>query len=188
MNGDVVKLTVSTHKLPGYQATLRTAKRLTEEAVKVVERSVDGRMPDVQVVLTSERYLAEVATAAEIETAECTDKRVQSRALRSAKKLAGETDARAIPLADGGVLIVVNVDQHPNEATFAITLVHELVHAMQTSRKGVRDRLIAGLRNDLGVERLSRRQSREHDRCLEQEEREAYSREYLARRVVPSAA
>ncbi|MGW3677950.1 hypothetical protein ACWD8C_44705, partial [Streptomyces sp. NPDC005166] len=120
MNGDVVKLTVSTHKLPGYGATLRTAKRLTEEAVRIVERSVAGRMPDIQVVLTSERYLAEVTTAAEIETAECTDKRVQSRALRSAKKLASETDARAIPLADGGVLIVVNVDQHPNEATFAI--------------------------------------------------------------------
>lgn len=188
MNGDVVKLTVSTHKLPGYRATLRTAKRLTEEAVRIVERSVAGRMPDVQVVLTSERCLAEVATAAEVETAGCTDKWVQSRALRSAKKLAGETAARAIPLSDGGVLIVVNVDQHPNEATFAITLVHELVHAMQTSRKGVRDRLIAGLRNDLGVERLSRRQSREHDRLLEAEEREAYGAEHLAGRLVPSAA
>ncbi|MFE5239920.1 MULTISPECIES: hypothetical protein [unclassified Streptomyces] len=96
--------------------------------------------------------------------------------------------AGPVPCADGGVLVVINVDQHPNEATFAITVVHELVHAMQTSRKDVRERLIAGLRHDLGVERLSRRASREHDRLLEAEEREAYGREYLAGRVVPSAA
>ncbi|MFD9503929.1 hypothetical protein [Streptomyces sp. NPDC060035] len=183
-----MKLTVSTHKLFGYRATLRTAKRLTEEAVRIVDRAVAGRMPDVQVVLTAERNLAQVATAAEWETAGCTDKRVQARALRSARKLARDTAGRAVPLVDGGVLIVVNVDQHPNEATFAITLVHELVHAMQTSRKDVRDRLIAGLRHDLGVEKQSRRQYREHERCLEAEEREAYGAEYLAGRLVPAAA
>ncbi|MCY1652869.1 hypothetical protein ACM9HD_32965 [Streptomyces sp. JAC25] len=183
-----MKLTVSTHELFGYRATLRTAKRLTEEAVRIVDRAVSGRMPDVQVVLTSERKLPEVATAAEWETAGCTDKRVQARALRSAKKLARDTAGRAIPLADGGVLIIINVDQHPNEATFAITLVHELVHAMQTSRKGVRDRLIAGLRHDLGVEKQSRRWDREHARCLDSEEKEAYGSEYLAGRLVPTAA
>ncbi|MEV5159423.1 hypothetical protein [Streptomyces sp. NPDC053728] len=183
-----MKLEVSTHKLFGYRSTLRTAKRLAEEAVRVVDRAVAGRMPDVQVVLTGERHLAEVATAAEWETAGCTDKRVQARALRSAKRLAGDTAGRAIPLADGGVLVAVNVDQHPNEATFAITLVHELVHAMQTSRKGVRDRLITGMRHDLGVERLSRRAYREHERLLEAEEKEAYGSEYLAGRLVPAAA
>ncbi|MEV7403979.1 hypothetical protein AB0N93_26740 [Streptomyces sp. NPDC091267] len=188
MNGDAVKLTVSTHKLSGYRATQKTAQRLADEAVRVVERAVPGKMPDVQIVLTSERCLADVSTAAEFETAGCTDKRIQSRALRAAKRLARETAGRAVPLADGGVLIVINVDQHPNEATFAITLVHELVHAMQTSRKGVRDRLIAGLRNDLGVERMTRRHNREHERCLEQEEREAYGAEHLAKRVAPSAA
>ncbi|MGW0564141.1 hypothetical protein ACWDZ4_26930 [Streptomyces sp. NPDC003016] len=183
-----MKLTVSTHKLFGYGATLRTAKRLTEQAVRVVDRAVPGHMPDVQIVLTSERNLAEVATAAEWETAGCTDKRVQARALRAAKKLARDAAGRAIPLADGGVLIVINVDQHPNEAAFAITLVHELVHAMQTSRKGVHDRLVSGLRHDLGIERMSRRESREHDRCMEQEENEAYGAEYLAGRLVPAAA
>ncbi|MFI6609721.1 hypothetical protein [Streptomyces sp. NPDC050507] len=183
-----MKLTVTTHKLPGYHSTLNTAKRLAEEAVRVVDRAVPGRMPDVQVVLTSERHLADVTTAAQFETAECTDKRVQARAVRAAKREARDVAGRAVPLADGGVLVVINVDQHPNEGTFAITLVHELVHAMQTSRKDVRGRLIAGLRNDLGVEHLSRRQNREHERCLEQEEREAYGCEYLAKRVVPSAA
>ncbi|WP_406401732.1 hypothetical protein OH805_21740 [Streptomyces sp. NBC_00879] len=45
----MVKLTVSTHKLFGYGGTLRTAKRLAEQAVTVVDRSVPGRMPDVQI-------------------------------------------------------------------------------------------------------------------------------------------
>ncbi|MGI5053175.1 hypothetical protein ACM9HC_24100 [Streptomyces sp. JAC18] len=183
-----MKLTVSTHKLFGYGSTLRTAKRLSEEAVRIVERAVSGRMPNVKVVLTGERNLAEVTTAAEWETAGCTDKRTQSRALRDAKRYARDVAGRSIPLADGGVLVVINVDQHPNEATFAITLVHELVHAMQTSRKGVRDRLIAGLRHDLGVEKQSRRWDREHARCLEAEEKEAYGSEYLAGRLVPAAA
>ncbi|MGW0310234.1 hypothetical protein [Streptomyces flavidovirens] len=188
MNGDVVKLTVSTHKLFDYRSTLRTAKHLAEEAVRVVERAVPGRMPDVQIILTSERGMAEVATSSEVEAAGNVDKRVQARALRAATRTARDTAGRTVPLVDGGVLVVINVDQHPNEATFAITLVHELVHAMQLSRKGVRERLVSGLRHDLGVERLSRRQSREHDRCLKQEENEAYGAEYLARRLVPAAA
>lgn len=183
-----MKLTVSTHQLFGYNATQRTAKRLAEEAVRIVDRAVPGRMPDVQIILAKERGMAEVATAAEFETAGCTDKRVQARALRAANRLARDAAARAVPLADGGALIVINIDQHRNEADFAITLVHELVHAMQLSRKGVRDRLVAGLRNDLGVEKQSRRQVREHERCLEAEEKEAYGAEYLAGRLVPSAA
>ncbi|MFB7223993.1 hypothetical protein [Streptomyces sp. NPDC056227] len=179
---------MSTHKLPGYRATLRTAKHLAEEAVPVVERAVPGTMPDVQIVLATGRGMAELVTATEVETAGDVDKWVQARALRAAKRAADDVAGRTIPLADGGVLVVINIEQHPNEATFATTLVHELVHAMQLSRKGVRDRIVSGLRHDLGVERLSRRQNHEHDRCLEQEEREAYSREYLARSVVPSAA
>ncbi|MFE4330287.1 hypothetical protein ACFRQM_12700 [Streptomyces sp. NPDC056831] len=180
---------MSTHKLPGYRATLRTAKRLAEEAVRVVERAVPGKMPDVQIILATGRDMAELATAAQVETAGGdVDKWVQNRALRAARRTADNVAGRSVPLADGGVLIVINIEQHPNEAAFATTLVHELVHAMQHSRKGVRERLVSGLRNDLGVERLSRRQNREHERCLEQEEREAYGVEYLARRVVPSAA
>ena len=183
-----MKLSVETHQLFGYRATLRTAKHLAEEAVRIVDRAVPGRMPDVRVVLTSERSVAEVATAAEFKTAECTDKRVRTRTVREANRSARDTAGRAIPLADGGVLVVINIDQHRNEAEFAITLVHELVHAMQLSRDGVRDRIVAALRHDLHVERLSRRQVREHERCLEQEEKEAYGVEYLAGRLVPSAA
>ncbi|WP_405807509.1 hypothetical protein OG729_21430 [Streptomyces sp. NBC_00210] len=183
-----MKLTVTTHKLFGYGATLRTAKRLAEQAAPLVDRSVPGRMPDVQITLATPRGLAELATAAAVEMAGGVDKRVQARALREANRHARDAAGRAVPLANGGVLVVVNVDQHASPAQFAVTLVHELVHAMQFSRKGVRERIVRDLRDSLGVEKQSRRQAREHERCLEQEEREAYGVEYLANQLVPAAA
>ncbi|WP_406304613.1 hypothetical protein OHA61_22900 [Streptomyces sp. NBC_00885] len=184
-----MKLTVSTHKLFGYGGTLRTAKRLAEQAVTVVDRSVPGRMPDVQITLTAPRGMAELATAAEVElTGGEVDKRIQARALREANRHARDAAARAIPLAGGDVLVLVNVNHHANPAEFAVTLVHELVHAMQFSRKGVRERIVTDLRDALGVEKQSRRQAREHLRLLEQEEREAYGVEYLANQLVPAAA
>ena len=183
-----MKTTVSTHKLPGYGATLRTAKRLTDQAVRVVGRSVPGRMPDIEVTLTNPRGMAELAVTAEVELAGQVDKRARARAERTAKRLAKDAAARALPRPDGSVLVLVNVDQHRNEAEFAVTLVHELVHAMQFSRKDVVERLVRDLRDAFGIERQSRRQAREHLHLLEQEEREAYGREYLANQLVPAAA
>lgn len=183
-----MKTTVSTHKLPGYGATLRTAKRLTEQAVKVVHRAVPGSMPDVQVTLTTERGMAELSAAADIALAGSADRRATRRAVSEGKRIARTACARAIPRPDGGVLVLVIADKHPSEAEFAVTLVHELVHAMQFSRKGVIERIVRDTRDGLGIERQSGRQAREHLRLLRQEEQEATGREYLANQLVPAAA
>lgn len=182
-----MKTSVSTHKLPGYGATLRTAKRLTEQAVRLVNRSVPGSMPDVQVVLTNPRGMAELGAAADAELAGVLDKRTRARAERAALKLAREAAGRAIPRTDGTALVLVNVDQHPDEAEFAVTLVHELVHCMQFSRKDVVERIVRDTRDGFRIERQSRRQAREHQRLLELEEREAYGKEHLANQLVPGA-
>ncbi|MEU9136177.1 hypothetical protein AB0D33_09460 [Streptomyces sp. NPDC048404] len=182
-----MKITVSTHKLFGYRATLRTAKQLAEPAARLVDRSVPGRMPDVQITLTNPRGMAELAVTAEAEMAGGVDKRVKDRAERTAARDGRDMAGRAVPLADGSVLVLVNVDQNGSPGEFAITLVHELVHAMQFSRRGVRERIVRDLRDDFKVERQTRRQAREHERCLDEEEREAYSREYLADQIVPGA-
>lgn len=68
-----------------------------------------------------------------------------------------------------------------------MTIIHELVHAMQFSRRGVLERCVANVRDRYRIERMSRRQAREHDRLLDQEEAEAYGHEYLANRIVPGA-
>ncbi|MBV1941029.1 hypothetical protein KUF83_31365 [Streptomyces sp. BV286] len=183
-----MKTTVSTHKLPGYGATLRTAKRLTEQAVRIVNRAVPGRMPDVEVTLTTERGMAELAAAATLALVGSTDRKATSRAEREAKQVARGVLACAIPRPDGSALVLVIADKHRDDGEFAVTLVHELVHAMQFSRKDVVERLVRDKRDALGIERQSRRQAREFLHLLEQDEREAHGKEHLARQIVPAAA
>ncbi|WP_369041761.1 hypothetical protein [Streptomyces sp. Midd1] len=82
-----MKIEVSTHKLFGYRATLRTAKQLATPAVKLVNRSVLGSVPDVQITLTNPRGMAELATLAEVELAGGgVDKRVRDREERHAAR------------------------------------------------------------------------------------------------------
>ncbi|AYG83266.1 hypothetical protein DWB77_05462 [Streptomyces hundungensis] len=188
MNGDAVKLTVTTHKVFGHRATQRTAQYLADQAGRLVARSVSGRMPDVQIVLTNARGLAELATAAEAELAGGVDRRALDREMRHAVREARNAAGRAVARTDGSVLVLVNIDQHRTPEDFAVTLVHELVHAMQFSRKGVRERIIRDRRHCFGVERQTRRQEREHERLLNQEENEAYGREFLAKQLTAAAA
>ncbi|MFD9880027.1 hypothetical protein ACFWZT_01000 [Streptomyces alboflavus] len=182
-----MNLTVSTHKIPGYGPTLRTAKQLAVQAVRLVDRAVPGRMPDVEVILTDPRGMAELGTAADAELAGILDKRTRNRAERAARRLARDASGRAIPRANGGVLVLVNVDQHASPGQFAVTLVHELVHAMQFSRKHVVEHIVRDARAQFGVERQSRRQTRAHARLVEQHEQEVYGCEYLADQLVPGA-
>ncbi|WP_328494958.1 hypothetical protein OHS59_21030 [Streptomyces sp. NBC_00414] len=182
------KITVSAHKLPGYGPTMRTAKRLTEQAVRIVGRAVSGRMPDVEVTLTTERGMAELSAAADLALAGSTDRRAQRRAVDEGKRLARTVMARAVPCPDGSVLVLVIADKHRTEAEFAVTVVHELVHAMQFSRKGVIERVVRDTRDRLGIERQSRRDARDHLYLLQQEEREARGCHHLANQIVPAAA
>lgn len=182
-----MNLTVSTHKIPGYGPTLRTAKQLAQQAVRLVDRAVPGRMPDVEIILTNPRGMAELGSAADAELAGVLDKRTRNRAERGARRLARDASGRAVPRANGSVLVLVNVDQHASPGQFAVTLVHELVHAMQFSRKNVIDQVVRDARAQFGVERQSRRQAREHARLVEQHEQEAYGSEYLADQLVPGA-
>ncbi|WP_172382924.1 hypothetical protein [Streptomyces sp. MNP-20] len=182
-----MSLTLSTHKIPGYGSTARTARQLAPQAVRLVERAVPGRMPDVEIVLTHTRGMAELGSAADAELAGVLDRRSRTRAERAARRLARDAQGRAIPRANGSVLVLVNVDQHASPGRFAVTLVHELVHAMQFSRKHVVEQITRDTRDQFGVERQSRRQARQHARLIEEHEQEAYGCEYLADQLVPGA-
>ncbi|WP_326722107.1 hypothetical protein OHT59_24485 [Streptomyces sp. NBC_00243] len=182
-----MKTTVSTHKLPGYGATLRTAKRLTEQAVRIVNRAVPGHMPDVEVTLTTERGMADLTAAAYLALAGSADRRAVNRATREAKLLARDAAACTIPRPDGGALVLVIAERHASEGEFAVTLVHELVHAMQFSRKNVIEQVVRDTRDAFGIERQSRRQARDYERLVEQSEHEALGHEYLANQLVPGA-
>lgn len=181
-------LTVTTHKVFVDRSTLRAMARLAEQATRLVDRSVPGQMGTVQIVMTDERGLVELALAADVALAGEPDRHRKARALREGRQAVRDIAARAIPLPGGGALILMKRDSHPNEAAFTLTLVHELVHAMQFSRKGVLERIVRDTRASLGIERPSRPSARRNARQAEEDEREAYGREYLADRIIPGAS
>ncbi|MEV1022269.1 hypothetical protein [Streptomyces sp. NPDC050264] len=175
-----MKPTISTYLLRGRRDLLSETKQLAPRAMKHVNWSVNGRMPAVEITLTNTRGLAELAVKAEAELTGCTDKKTTGRALKGATRHSRDAAGRAVARTDGSVLILLNGDNHRTTKEVAVTLVHELVHAMQFSRRGVRDRMIQSLRDEYGIEKQSRRDQREHQRLVEAEEREAYQAEHIA--------
>jgi hypothetical protein len=181
-----VKVTVTAHKLTGYRATVRTAQYLAEHAARIVSHAVPGQMANVRVVLTNPQGWAELATAADIAAAGGqVDRRIKARALRANRHMVQDLAGCAIPMPDGTALVLINADHHADEGQFAVTLVHELIHVMQFSRKGVRERHLIEVRDALGVEQQSCRESREYKRGLRADEIEACGKEYLADQIVP---
>ncbi|NBM18799.1 hypothetical protein [Streptomyces sp. GC420] len=184
-----MKPSVATHKLFGRRDIVRATKRLAPDAARLVDGSVPGRMPRIEVTVTTTRGMAELAAAADVALAGgVVDSRTRSRAERDARRTARESAGRAAALPDGGVLILLNAEQHHSADEVAVTLVHELTHAMQFSRRGVRERMTGHLRDALGIARQTRRAQREHLRLLAQEEAEAYAAEHLATQLTSAAA
>ncbi|MFD8572455.1 hypothetical protein [Streptomyces sp. NPDC059639] len=175
-----MKHTITTHQLRGRRDLERDTKRLTPHAMRHVSRAVNGQMPAVEIALTNPKGMAELAVTAEAKLSGCTDRRAIERARKATLRHARDASGRAIPRPDGSVLVLVNGDQHRTTEDIATTLVHELVHAMQFSRRGVLDVIVRDLRDTYGIERQSRREAREFGRTLEQHEREAYGSEHLA--------
>ncbi|MFD7294123.1 hypothetical protein ACFV9W_12610 [Streptomyces sp. NPDC059897] len=178
-----MKHTITTHQLRGRRDLERDAKYLAPEAIRQVSRAVNGRMPAVEITLTTPKGLAELGTQAEVELSGCTDRRTIDRARRTYMREARDHAGRALPRSDGSVVVLVNADQHRTTEDLALTLVHELTHAMQFSRRGVLDALVQDLRAAYRVERQSRRDARAFARVVEEHEREAYDTERLAKNL-----
>ncbi|MFI5658030.1 hypothetical protein [Streptomyces sp. NPDC051684] len=175
-----MKHTITTHQLRARRDLERDTKQLAPHAMRQVSRAVNGRMPAVEITLTNAKGLAELGVQAEVELSGCTDRRAIDKARKATLRHARDAAGRAIPRADGSVLVLVNSEQHRTREDIATTLVHELTHAMQFSRRGVLDVIVRDLRAAYGVERQSRRDAREFERALKDHEREAYDTERLA--------
>ncbi|MFJ4850720.1 hypothetical protein [Streptomyces sp. NPDC088733] len=183
-----MKPTISTFKLFGHRDIIRDTKRLAPAAVKLVGREVPGRMPRVEIVVTNARGMAELATDAEIALAGYVDQRTRDKHLRQTNRQARDAAGRAIATPGGGVLLLVNAETHRTTEHVALTLVHELTHAMQYSRRGVRERHVRHLRGAFGIEPAGWWANREHSRKTRDEEDEAYAAERLAAQLIRTAA
>lgn len=88
-----------------------------------------------------------------------------------------------------GTLIVVNAQSlRGNRAEIDKTLLHELTHAAQFNRPGVREIVRQGLAFDYGIGWMTERESRDLDRRIARDEREAEQAERLHRLLAKAVA
>ncbi|MFE7120841.1 hypothetical protein ACFU99_35975 [Streptomyces sp. NPDC057654] len=184
----MVNPAVTVCRLRGHRNVVGDARRLAPAATALVAGAVPGRMPPVEITVTGPRGLAELAVAAEVALAGGAAPELRADALRDHGRLARSAAGCAVALPGGGVRILLVGRAHRGIEDVAATLVHELVHAMQFSRPGVRQRIVRDLRDAYGVAPQSPQAAREHLRLIDEEEAEAYAAERLASQLFPLPA
>ncbi|EGJ74715.1 hypothetical protein STTU_1926 [Streptomyces sp. Tu6071] len=179
-----MNLTVEVHQLFARRDIGRQVKRLAPLAAREITYTVPGRLAEVRIVVTGPKALPGLIVEAETVLLDGEPSRSHaSRELRETRQLARTAQARAVPTPEGGAVIVVNAMEHRTTHEVAVTLVHELTHAAQFTRRGVLERIVRDRHDAYGLRRQRPREAREHLRQVEAEEREAYEAEYLADRI-----
>lgn len=82
-----------------------------------------------------------------------------------------------------GAVLLIDVESCRSSREIDRTLIHELVHAAQFGRPGVRDLVLAGLRNNYGVHQLAKAEAKRLNRQIASHEREAARLERFARQL-----
>ncbi|MFF1394642.1 hypothetical protein ACFVZD_12600 [Streptomyces sp. NPDC058287] len=167
---------VTAYRVFGRRNILREAQHAAPSAADLVAHNVRGRLPRVEIVLTTPQGIGELTTRANSSlvpdaSPQAVDKN-RRILVRKARSVFGLTTATR-----NGVLILLNVHKLPHSDLLAVTLVHELVHAMQFSRPGVMERHLDRVRHNLDIAPLSRRELRSLDRHMNAAEDEAYRME-----------
>lgn len=146
---------------------------------------VTGPISRVQAVLADPAGMAQRAVAAYVVLAGAPldpDQRTQE--VRAFTRICGGNDGLSVPLPDGGALVLFNSRLNTTVMQFAKPVLHELVHASQFDRPGVRARVAAHLRRAYGIDPQQMREEAAHERLLAAEEREAYAAENQARALI----
>jgi hypothetical protein len=168
-----MQIPVSTHQLGRrYRDIAARVDQIADQAAALIVREMRGQMPYTEIVVTEERHVIPLVQAANqqaISTSQLPIRRMRA-------ELANTT------LSGSGVLIVINASARPHrdQAGLDTTVVHELAHAVQFGRTGVRDDVVRSLRNNYGLEPLTWLQARKANKQVAADEREAESMERLA--------
>ncbi|NGO76770.1 hypothetical protein G6045_14000 [Streptomyces sp. YC504] len=170
---------VTAHRLFGHRHILREIQHVAPTAADLVTRNVRGRLPRLEIVLTTPQGMNELTVNTQIAT--IGGKVTPQARSKAARRLMWEDHrvfGRTVLAPKGAVLILINARKVNHGEQVAPTLVHELVHAVQFTRPGIADLIIAGLKNNYGIEPLTRRDVRRYDRQLKAHEDEAYRMEH----------
>lgn len=140
----------------------------------IVIRELSEGTGHVEVRVTSKRHFAEAVIAAEQQAIGTASQPVLSD---------GYDNWGFTTVSARGAVMVIDVESCRSSREIDRTLIHELVHAAQFRRPGVRDLVIAGLRNNYGIHRLGWFEAKRLNRQIASHEREAARLERFARQL-----
>ncbi|RFU83276.1 hypothetical protein DY218_28635 [Streptomyces triticagri] len=173
-----MSIKVTTHRLFGHRSVLRAIQDAAPLAADLVRTSVPGRLPHTEIILTTPSGVTDLTIRA---AEQALGRRITPQARAEAEREMRRNDRRnygsTVLARRGTVVILLNARKLTDPQHLGATLVHELVHAMQFTRPGIHDLLVKGLRNNYGIEPLSRRDVRAYERQLDAHEEEAYRME-----------
>ncbi|MFD5675591.1 hypothetical protein [Streptomyces sp. NPDC127040] len=156
-----------------YRACLNRVESIAERAATLVERKMRAPLAPVKVIVSDD-----VGTDAFFSSHE--QKLIGARRparLRDAAPFGRTTIDRR------GVIVVINAEACGLTEQLDITLVHELVHGVQSSRPEGRELIIQRIRNNHKIDRLSWSAAWAANRQVAADEREARRYEHLARKL-----
>jgi len=180
----VTAITVTTHRATPRADVQQWVTANAPIIAQVVEQHFGRRLEPVTIVLTdprgrSEKYWQVVAAITDGATP---SRWQQALDWRERRRSIGEV---TINPAGGTLMLLDATDPSMRRPGLAArTLAHELVHADQYGRPGVRESRIAGIRHNLGIE-TDHTRARAINRLVDQHEHEAYRLEkQLARQAL----
>ncbi|WP_329114496.1 hypothetical protein [Streptomyces sp. NBC_01353] len=167
-------MNVTDYKLGArYRSGLDRVEAIADQAARLVEKKLGERVGHVEIVVADRRNALEVLSKANQKLAGTTRK--------APRQGLGSGYTTLNP--GGGTLIVIDAEACAAARNLDETVVHELVHAAQIGRPGKREAILANIRNNLGIDRVSYREAWAASRQIKADEREALRLESLARKL-----
>lgn len=173
-------VTVIRHRAPAMvdRWMRHTAPVLSAE----VERHFGRRLGPVEIVLTDRRGAVAMSTASvKALVPEATPAGITSEQRHKKRMWRDAAGCTAITLCGIQILVDGTNRRLRDSGPAALILAHELIHADQLGRPGVRKLMLQAMRHNTGVARDDHR-AREINRLIDQHEEEAYRlEEWIAR-------
>ncbi|MBP2581901.1 hypothetical protein J3A78_002379 [Streptomyces sp. PvR006] len=165
---------ITAHKLGSrHKQAFRRVESIADQAAHLVQKKLGEPVGHVEIVVTNTDGYHDSITAAE--------QRILGTHTRS--QFARPDSLAHTTLSPSGALILFDVEATPRRKLDR-TVVHELVHAVQFGRPGVRDFVLSGIRNNHRIERAGGWLAIQlQNRKVAAQEREAVRLESLARKI-----
>lgn len=168
-------MNIAPYKLDArHQPGLARVETIADNCAGIVIRELREGVGHVDIRVTNRRHFAEAVVAAEQQAIGTTGRPVLSD---------GYDNWGFTTVSARGAVMVIDVESCRTSHEIDRTLIHELVHAAQFRRPGIRDSVLAGLRNNYGLHQLSRWEAKRLNRQVAAHEREARSLECYARKL-----